>query len=265
MAWSASSCSLHPAQRDAGEARPQVALLGLAPGRRLAGAVHDLQRHLDDVPVPRRVPRPPATCPTASGAFVSNALGRRPRPARRDASSLEGIGLLLHIGVMLVFLVDVLHSKHLHIFIAPLNVMFSRRPVGARRGQADDERRQAGHPRRRRGPRRGRHARRRLDRGLHLEGHARLRDLHRVRSLPVAVPGLEHREAAVAQDADHEPARPRVRATAPYNLAARTSATAARCGVERRGAERPLVGETEGVAWEPTAAASSTPTCCGRA
>ena len=81
----------------------------------------------------------------------------------------------------------------------------------ARRGQAADVRRQAGHPRRHRGPRRGRHARRRRDRGLHLEGHARLRDLHRVRPLPVAVPGLEHREAAVAQAADHGPARPRVR------------------------------------------------------
>ena len=45
-----------------------------------------------------------------------------------DSSTLEGIGLLLHIGIMLVFLVDVVHSKHLHIFVAPLNVLFSRRP-----------------------------------------------------------------------------------------------------------------------------------------
>jgi Fe-S oxidoreductase len=42
---------------------------------------------------------------------------------------LEGIGLMLHIGVMLVFLIIVLNSKHLHIFVAPLNVMFGRRPV----------------------------------------------------------------------------------------------------------------------------------------
>ncbi len=41
---------------------------------------------------------------------------------------LEGIGLLLHIGVMLVFLVIVLNSKHLHIFVAPLNVLFKRQP-----------------------------------------------------------------------------------------------------------------------------------------
>jgi Fe-S oxidoreductase len=41
-------------------------------------------------------------------------------------SYLEGIGLLLHIGVMLVFLIIVLNSKHLHIFVAPINVMFKR-------------------------------------------------------------------------------------------------------------------------------------------
>ena len=30
---------------------------------------------------------------------------------------------------MLVFLIDVVHSKHLHIFLAPLNVLFKRQPV----------------------------------------------------------------------------------------------------------------------------------------
>ncbi|MCW2855200.1 MAG: protein of unknown function cysteine-rich region domain protein [Marmoricola sp.] len=58
-------------------------------------------------------------------AFVSYALGK----VLPDNSTLIGIGLLLHIGVMLVFLIDVLHSKHLHIFIAPINVMFKRNPV----------------------------------------------------------------------------------------------------------------------------------------
>ena len=43
---------------------------------------------------------------------------------------LGSIGLLLHIGVALVFLVIVVNSKHLHIFLAPLNVMFKRRPNG---------------------------------------------------------------------------------------------------------------------------------------
>ncbi len=43
---------------------------------------------------------------------------------------LEAAFLLAHIGVALVFLVIVVNSKHLHIFLAPLNVMFKRRPDG---------------------------------------------------------------------------------------------------------------------------------------
>ncbi|MCD0453815.1 Fe-S oxidoreductase, partial [Actinocorallia sp. API 0066] len=43
---------------------------------------------------------------------------------------LASVGLLLHIGVALAFLVIVVNSKHLHIFLAPLNVMFKRRPNG---------------------------------------------------------------------------------------------------------------------------------------
>ena len=41
---------------------------------------------------------------------------------------------------MLVFLVDVVHSKHLHIFVAPLNVLFSRRPqaLGAAKPMMND-------------------------------------------------------------------------------------------------------------------------------
>ena len=42
---------------------------------------------------------------------------------------LEGLGLLLHIGVMLVFLIEVVHSKHLHIMAAPINVLFKRQPI----------------------------------------------------------------------------------------------------------------------------------------
>ena len=58
-------------------------------------------------------------------AFVSYGLGK----VLPDSTALIGIGLLLHIGVMLVFLIFVLNSKHLHIFVAPLNVMFGREPV----------------------------------------------------------------------------------------------------------------------------------------
>ncbi|MDX6741947.1 4Fe-4S dicluster domain-containing protein [Actinocorallia sp. A-T 12471] len=43
---------------------------------------------------------------------------------------LASVGLLAHIGVALVFLVIVVNSKHLHIFIAPLNVLYKRRPNG---------------------------------------------------------------------------------------------------------------------------------------
>ena len=109
---------------------------------------------------------------------------------------------------MLVFLLIVLHSKHLHIGLAPVNVTVQAAaqrpgPAAARgvQGRAD----------RLRGSRRGRGAGSRQDRGLHLEGLPRLHHLHRVRPLPVAVPGLEHRQAAVAQARDHEPARPPVR------------------------------------------------------
>jgi Fe-S oxidoreductase len=68
--------------------------------------------------------------PYDSGAFVSVWVGTLLDGLSEDALHvLEGVGLLLHIGVMLVFLVIVLNSKHLHIFLAPLNVMFKRDPV----------------------------------------------------------------------------------------------------------------------------------------
>ncbi|WP_169951381.1 (Fe-S)-binding protein [Microbispora sp. H11081] len=64
--------------------------------------------------------------PYASGAFASEAVAK----ILPTSEVLEEIGLLLHIGVMLVFLVFVVNSKHLHIFTAPMNVLFSRRPDG---------------------------------------------------------------------------------------------------------------------------------------
>ncbi|WP_084195116.1 heterodisulfide reductase-related iron-sulfur binding cluster [Streptosporangium amethystogenes] len=69
--------------------------------------------------------------PYASGAFASDATAALLRPLGETANgALEHVGLLLHIGVMLVFLVIVVNSKHLHIFTAPMNVAFSRRPDG---------------------------------------------------------------------------------------------------------------------------------------
>ncbi len=68
--------------------------------------------------------------PYGNAAFASHAVGRAIEPlGESTATLLEHVGLLLHIGVMLVFLIFVLHSKHLHIFVAPINVMFGRRPV----------------------------------------------------------------------------------------------------------------------------------------
>jgi Fe-S oxidoreductase len=41
---------------------------------------------------------------------------------------IETVGLLVAIGIVLLFAVIVVHSKHLHILTAPINVAFARRP-----------------------------------------------------------------------------------------------------------------------------------------
>jgi Fe-S oxidoreductase len=67
--------------------------------------------------------------PFARGAFASEAAARLLEPAGRTANDvLETVGLLLSLGVVFAFLVIVAYSKHLHIFLAPFNVAFSRRP-----------------------------------------------------------------------------------------------------------------------------------------
>jgi Fe-S oxidoreductase len=69
------------------------------------------------------------TLPYGDWAFASHAIGR----------ALDGLGpatlraldeafLLSHLTVVMGFLVLVMYSKHLHIFSAPFNVAFSRRP-----------------------------------------------------------------------------------------------------------------------------------------
>jgi Fe-S oxidoreductase len=68
--------------------------------------------------------------PYDSGAFMSHAVGALLEPLGEGTNEvLEHVGLLIHIGVMLAFLILVLNSKHLHIFIAPLNVLFGRQPL----------------------------------------------------------------------------------------------------------------------------------------
>jgi Fe-S oxidoreductase len=69
--------------------------------------------------------------PYGDAAFASQAVGKLLDGLGRGTNEgIESVGLLLHIGVMLAFLVIVLNSKHLHIFLAPVNVMFKRRPDG---------------------------------------------------------------------------------------------------------------------------------------
>ncbi|MFC5060830.1 (Fe-S)-binding protein [Actinomycetospora atypica] len=67
--------------------------------------------------------------PYESGAWVSIAVGQLfTGLSATTLFVLETVFLLLHIGVALVFLVQVLYSKHLHIFIAPINVAAKRLP-----------------------------------------------------------------------------------------------------------------------------------------
>ena len=67
--------------------------------------------------------------PYESGAFVSEGVAQLLEPLGHSANeTLESVGLIAHLAVMLTFLVIVVYSKHLHIFLAPLNVLFSRRP-----------------------------------------------------------------------------------------------------------------------------------------
>src|SRR5215469_5417414 len=62
-------------------------------------------------------------------AFASHTVANWLRPLGYGVNSvLEVVFLLAQIGVIMAFLVVVVYSKHLHIGIAPLNVMFSRRP-----------------------------------------------------------------------------------------------------------------------------------------
>ncbi len=66
--------------------------------------------------------------PYGWGAFFSHGMGALLAPLGHANEYVETVALLLHIGVMLIFLLIVLHSKHLHIGLAPINVTFKRLP-----------------------------------------------------------------------------------------------------------------------------------------
>ena len=70
-------------------------------------------------------PYPPAW------AFASWVAARALHPLGYGVNSvLEAVFILAQLGVVLAFLVIVTYSKHLHIALAPVNVLFSRRPDG---------------------------------------------------------------------------------------------------------------------------------------
>jgi Fe-S oxidoreductase len=67
--------------------------------------------------------------PYAHGAFASQIVGHWLAPPGAGVNSvLEVVFLLGQLAVVLAFAVIVVYSKHLHIALAPVNVLFSRRP-----------------------------------------------------------------------------------------------------------------------------------------
>ena len=71
----------------------------------------------------------PGQFPYNDWAFASHAVGAWLAPLGSGVNSvLVTVFLILNIAVIMGFLVFVAYSKHLHIFIAPINVAFSRRP-----------------------------------------------------------------------------------------------------------------------------------------
>jgi Fe-S oxidoreductase len=69
--------------------------------------------------------------PYGNGAFFSQFMGWVLHPLGESGNEwVETLALIGHIAVMLIFLLIVLHSKHLHIGLAPVNVTFKRMPNG---------------------------------------------------------------------------------------------------------------------------------------
>ncbi len=65
----------------------------------------------------------------SGGAFVTEVVAAAMAPLGVTANEwLITIGIWLQLGVVFAFLIILLHSKHMHIFFAPINIAFSRRP-----------------------------------------------------------------------------------------------------------------------------------------
>src|SRR5207248_8514013 len=71
--------------------------------------------------------------PYAHGAFASQIVANWLAPLGTGVNSaLETVFILAQLAVILGFLVFITYSKHLHIVLAPVNVLYSRRPDGLR-------------------------------------------------------------------------------------------------------------------------------------
>ena len=144
--------------------------------------------------------------PYGGAAFFSHAMGRLMNPLGVAANEwIETFALLAHIAVALIFLLIVLHSKHLHIFLAPINVTFKRLPDGL--GpllpvESDGKPVDFENP-----PDDAEFGRGKIE-DFTWKGMLDFATLPRVRALPVAMFGLEHRQAAIPQARHHGPARP---------------------------------------------------------
>jgi len=67
--------------------------------------------------------------PYDQGAFASERVAKLLEPLGAETNeAIETVGILVALGIILAFLVLVVHSKHLHIITAVFNVAFARRP-----------------------------------------------------------------------------------------------------------------------------------------
>ena len=139
----------------------------------------------------------------ASWSPVSNALSHL-FADNQTTKVLERVFVWIHVLTILGFLAYLPRSKHLHIFVAAVNVWFGRTRAGGRLEPLtfddpdvpEDELRF------------GAGARKRPD----LEAGAGHVLVHRVRPLPGRVPGVRHRQDPQPQARDHGAARPGARA-----------------------------------------------------
>ncbi len=71
----------------------------------------------------------PTQFPYGWGAFASHAVAKLLHPLGAGTNAvLVTVFLILNVAIISGFIVFVAYSKHLHIFFAPINVAFSRRP-----------------------------------------------------------------------------------------------------------------------------------------